>query len=303
MRTHPGSGLSRRRFLAQASRAALGGSLVGLAGMGEAAAAKGPYAPFRMGMQSYSLRGFDRDTMLDDVRDLGLRYLEAFGTHFPLTDDAAALADQKAALKARGLRMTDYGVVPFGVDQEGNRALFVYAKTMGIATLSADPEPESFGQLDDLVEEFDINVAIHNHGPGARYDKIRSIVEAVQGHGLRIGACIDTGHFIRSDEDPVKAIRALGPRVHSLHVKDVTADKQFTEVGKGVLDTVGMLQALLDVGFKGVMHLEYEEHVEAPLPYIEECLVAMRAAIAKVRPAAQPRGRDQWPGWPSRQLG
>ena len=295
----PENGLSRRRFIAQASRAALGGSLLGLAGISEAAEPRDPYTPFRMGMQSYSLRAFGRDEMLDMVRDLGLRYLEAFGTHFPQTEETAAIAEQRVALKARGLRLTDYGVVPFGGDQAANRALFAYAKAMRIGTLSADPAPESCDQLDELVEEFDINIAIHNHGPGSRYDKIQSVLEAVADRNTRMGACIDTGHFIRSDEDPVAAIRALGRRVHSLHVKDVTAEKQFTEVGKGVLDLVGMLQALLDVEFRGVMHLEYEEHAEAPLPYIEECLAAIRKGVARVRPLRKPHPRELWPGWPS----
>ncbi|MFQ6098448.1 MAG: sugar phosphate isomerase/epimerase family protein [Armatimonadota bacterium] len=239
-----------------------------------------PYGPFKMGVQSYSLRNFDRDKMLQAVAGMGLKYLEAFNSHFPVTQDAKTIGDYRKALDARGIELLAFGVVGFGKDAGRNRALFEYAKAMGIETLTANPTPEAMNQLESLTGEFGINIAIHNHGPGARFDKIKDAFDAVSGRSERIGVCIDTGHYIRSDEDPVHAIRVFTTRVHAMHVKDVTSDKKPTELGKGALDLKGMLQALKEIGFRGVMALEYEEHPDDPVPYMNECLAAIRKAVA-----------------------
>ena len=61
--------------------------------------------------------------------------------------------------------------------------------------------PESFAVLDKVLEQYPgIYIAIHNHGPGARYDKIADVANAIKGHHERIGACVDTGHYLRSCE-------------------------------------------------------------------------------------------------------
>ena len=96
---------------------------------------------------------------------------------------------------------------------------------------------------------FRINLGIHNHGPGdALYDTVEKVSRALRGRHPRIGACVDTGHYIRSDEDPVEAVRRFGMRVYGVHLKDVAVgqngEKHFTEIGKGKLDTLALLRAL-----------------------------------------------------------
>ena len=274
------SGMTRRELL----RIGLAGAGVALTAP-DARAARNPYGPFRMGVQSYSLRHFPMPEMLQKVRDLGLKEIEAYNGHFAVTDDPARLAEYRAALKKAGVKLYAFGVEGFGKDRAANRRLFTFAKAMGIKTLSADPAPESFDQLEELVREFNINIAIHNHGPGSRYDAQESVYRAVEGRDRRIGACVDTGHFMRSNADPVEVVRRLGNRVHGVHLKDVRTvegRKEFTEVGKGDLDTVELLRSLKAAKFKGVLALEYEEHPQDPLPYMRECLDATRAAAGKL---------------------
>jgi len=153
--------------------------------------------------------------------------------------------------------------------------------------LTADPTEDSFDSLDKLVAEFDIRIAIHNHGPGARYDKIADVLKAVKGHDPRIGACADLGHYIRSAEDPVKAILLFNDRLFGIHFKDFAEQKAGARgviLGKGHLDVLGVYKALLKVNFpaNGALSLEYEEHENDPLPDVKECIAVAREAQAKV---------------------
>lgn len=268
--------VSRREVLA-GTAAGLGAAL-----LGRAEAKDSPYGPFKMGIQSYSLRAFNVDQALAHTKDLGLHYWESYIAHVPLTTDLAQVATFKAKLEAAGVKMLAHGVHGFGTDKAANRRIFEGASALGVTTLSADPAPESFDHLEELVEEFKINIAIHNHGPGSRYDKISSVVNAVQGRHKRIGACVDTGHFLRSKESPVAAIEALGKRVYGCHLKDVKNATEFTIVGKGDLDVLGVLKALKKLKFKEVMALEYEENPQNPISDLRECLAAVRAAADKL---------------------
>ena len=94
---------------------------------------------------------------------------------------------------------------PFPKDHEANRKIFEFGKRLGIATLSADPHEDAFDSLDKLVAEYDIRIAIHNHGPGAAYDKVSDVLNAMRDTIRRSAHARDLGHCIRSGEDPVRA--------------------------------------------------------------------------------------------------
>ncbi len=271
--------VSRRQVLAGAA-AGLGAALLGRT---PAVQAKdSPYGPFKMGIQSYTLRGYNLDQALAHTKDLGLHYWESFPAHVPLTTDSAQIAVLMAKLKAADVKMLAHGVHAFTANKEANRRIFEAGKALGVTVLSADPTPDSFDNLEELVEEFKINVAIHNHGPESRYNKISSVVNAVKGRHKRIGACVDTGHFLRSNENPVSAVEQLGKRVFGCHLKDVKNTTQFTILGKGDLDILGMLKALKKLNYKEVLALEYEENPQDPIADLRECLAAVRAAADKL---------------------
>lgn len=281
MNEHETPRLTRRELLlasAGLAGAALLGSEHELAG---APLREGRYGSFRMGLQSYSLRTFKTDDALKKTRKLGLKYWEAYPGHIPQMDDKDQCDTLLAQLKEAEIKLIAWGVVGFDKDEAKAEKTFAFAKAMGLETISADPTPEAFPILDKLVEEYKINIAIHNHGPGARYNKIASVYEAVREHHPRIGACVDTGHFLRSGEDPVEAVKLLGKRVFGVHLKDVKGGRTFTEIGQGDLDTPKLLRTLREMKFKGLLSLEYEEHASDPILYIDQCLAATRDAIEK----------------------
>ena len=239
---------------------------------------KSIYSPFKMGIQSYSLRHFSLNDALKKTKELGLKYWESFNAHVP----QAASPSTIARLTRRfGVQIVGYGVVHFGKDEKANRELFEFGKRLGINYFSADPDPDSFDNLDKLVDEYDIAVGIHNHGPGNRYAKIDVIADAIKNHHQKIGCCIDTGHFLRSNEDPVRAVEVFDKRIFGVHLKDVKDAKTFTILGKGDLKLAEMLKQLAKRYYKFCLALEYEENENEPMEDIKACLAAVREALPK----------------------
>ena len=286
-------GWNRRQVLAAGS--ALAGT-IGLGGMTHAEGSveknqDGDSSPFRMGLQSYSLRGLteggrpDRAKALAASKALGIHYWESYVAHVPMNAGPEALEEIKKEIAGAGVSVIGYGVVPFGKDADANRRIFEFAKRLGITYLSADPDPACFDDLDKLVEKFDIAVGIHNHGPGHRYAKIETIAQAIKDHHAKIGCCIDTGHFLLSKIDPVDAVEAFGTRVYGVHLKDVKDANTFTVLGKGDLRTVDLLKALARNKYSYCLAIEYEEKPENPIDDIKACLAEAARAIAEVRKA------------------
>jgi sugar phosphate isomerase/epimerase len=275
------AGFSAAGILAVARKAAAG------AAPGDTPAG-GLYGPFKMGLQSYSLRGIgpggkpDLDAALAATRELGLHYWESYPAHIPTTSDPAAIAAVKKKLDDAGVAVLGYGVVPFKNDRDAGRKVLDFAKLMGIEYVSADPDPNAFDTLDKLVEEYGINLGIHNHGPKHRWEKIDTIAAAIKDHSPRIGCCVDTGHFLRSREDPVRAVEIFGKRVYGVHLKDVKDATQFTLLGGGDLRTVDLLKALDRLNYRSGLNLEYEENPKAPMDDIRACLKATREAVARL---------------------
>lgn len=245
-----------------------------------------PYKGFRMGVQSYSLRAFSVQEAIRDVKELGLHFIEIYPGHFPVTSTAEEKEALKKLLAETNVQFVAYGVCDFNGSEEEARKYFEFAKEMGIEVLSVNPTSEELDFLDKLVKEFDIKVAIHNHGPGARYDKLQDVLSAIEGRDARIGACIDTGHFMRSDEDPVNCAKKLGARVHLIHLKDLKVmpdgKKVFTIQGEGDLDMPAFFAALKEINFTGPLSLEYEEDKDNPMPGMKTSLENIQKALAKL---------------------
>jgi sugar phosphate isomerase/epimerase len=284
--------LSRRRFLTLSAAAAAGATWFDAPQILRAAAladAKDDWGGFPVGVQSYSLRNFKLPEALRHLQGMGVHYVELAGTHLPLTASDAEIAEVLKLAKEADLQVSAHGVNGFTKDHEKNKKIFDFAKRLGVRIITANPQPdaEAFASLDKLVAEYDMKIAIHNHGPGALYDKLDGLVKIIKDHDKRIGACVDCGHFLRSGEDPVKCVRELKDRVYGVHMKDEketnTKASANAILGKGHLDVVGLFKALRQIKFPadGALSLEYEANPANPIDDMKACLEAVKEAIAK----------------------
>lgn len=245
---------------------------------------------YPMAAQSFSFRKFDLEGSVRSLKELGLDLMEFCGAHFPADPDNPELPEIKRFLAHEGVRVPCYGVVGFGGDKAANRKKFEFARAIGADILSADPAPESFDDLDKLCAEFGIKIAIHNHGPGAHYDKIEDTLKAVKDHSPLIGACVDTGHAIRSGDKPHEVIHALGDRVISVHLKDWKHGDRETILGQGDLDMVEVARALMAIAFTGPVIMEYEESPEGPVPDMRQGMKNWFEAVEAADAASEDEG-------------
>jgi sugar phosphate isomerase/epimerase len=271
------------------------------------APAKGPGAPnaeklgWRLGCQAYSFNRFTFFEAVDKTASVGLKYIEAYpgqklspdkpDVTFDHNISEETIAAVKAKLSSAGVTLVNYGVVgpeeKLALDEKAWRKIFDFAKKMGIESICSEPKPGAFSLLDKLTEEYGINIAIHNHPKPSPYWNPDTEVQAWQGHSKRIGACADTGHWMRSGVNPLEALKKLEGRIITFHFKDLdTMGPKAHDVpwGEGKGDVKALLAEIKRQGFKGVFSIEYEYNWENSLPEIAKCVAnfdAMAAELAK----------------------
>jgi inosose dehydratase len=274
---------TRRNFLQTTSLIAAGAACGTLPGSTLAGAPSGP----KLGIQLYSLRGYKRDEALKHASDMGFEQVEFYGGMLATNASDEEIADTKKKVEGLGLSISGHGVNKLTKDAAENRKIFEFAKKLGAPCITADPDLDSFDSLDELVKEFDIRVAIHNHGPRHRYNKAIDVLRVIEGHDERIGACADLGHYIRSGQNAPEVIRLLKGRLYGIHLKDFAEMQDQTKgviLGKGHLNVEEVFTELQLAGFpsNGALSLEYEENEKNPLADIRECVAVAKAAMKAV---------------------
>jgi sugar phosphate isomerase/epimerase len=277
---------SRRNFLqtsALAVATVAGGAVPVLA---QAKQVTGKPNPIRLGLCSYTFRNFTRAQMLGYLKQLNMVDLNVkdIKDHMPM--DAALQQQALADYKAAGIKLHAAGTIYFPKNDEADiRAKFEYAKKAGIGVIVAgDPTPESLKWIERFVKEYDIKIAIHNHGPEDKFfPSPFDVLKAIKDMDPRIGFCIDVGHAVRANANLIEAVHATGDRLYDVHVKDLanyqSRDSQ-VPIGQGILPFRDLFQALIDIKYPGFVDLEYEIHGEDPMPGVIESIAHMRGILA-----------------------
>lgn len=277
---------TRRSFLQKSSLAAALAACGALPRVARAAEGTGP----KLGIQLYSLRGFSRDEALKHASDMGFEQVEFYSGMLPLDASDDVIEATKKQVADLGMSISGHGVNRLTKDAAENRKVFEFAKKLGTPCITADPDFDSFDSLNDLVKEFDIRIAIHNHGPNHRYNKAIDVLRVIEGRDERIGACADLGHYIRSGQNAPEVIRLLKGRLYGIHLKDFAEMQDKTRgviLGKGHLNVEATFRELKEAGFpdNGALSLEYEENEKDPLADIRECYAVAKAAMEAVAKA------------------
>jgi inosose dehydratase len=248
-----------------------------------ARAVRAAAGPYRIGVETYCFHDVDLTATLAHTKSLGLRYLELHDGHLPFAAPAVDVSRAKAALAEAGIAPSGVYIHDGFTESEAvARPIFEDARAVGFSYINGGPRREALPLLNRLAPEYGIQIALHNHGPKARYETIEDITSALAAHP-NISACVDIGHFARSRVDPVKAIRAIGRRAVAAHIKDVDAAGENMIVGKGTIDMPGVFAALAETRFEGLMVLEYEgdfDNMPKRLDGMRQSLAAMDRFIA-----------------------
>ena len=231
----------------------------------------------KIGLASYSLRNFPLDRVLEACKDIGIKHLSLKDVHLARTDPPETTRALRQKIEAAGVTIMGGGTLTWKENNEAEiRKDFEYAKNGGFPLMVCSPAPETLNTVEKLVKEYDIKIAIHNHGPEDKwYPAPKDALDKLAKRDPRMGICMDIGHATRAGADIVQSIALAGPRLLDLHVKDLadpmSRDSQ-VEVGKGVLDIAGVLRALTKNTFAGHVSLEYEIKANDPFVGIKESL-------------------------------
>ncbi|OZI08060.1 endonuclease [Siphonobacter sp. BAB-5385] len=244
-----------------------------------------------LGAQSYSFRLFPFAEALRKIDSCGLKYVEAFPSQqigggvtgtMNFTMDASTRQAVKKMLKDRGITLVAYGVVR-AKDEAEWKALFEFAKEMGIRNINSEPDVKQMPYIGKLAQEYKINVALHNHPKPSHYWHPDSVL-AVIGNNPYLGSCSDIGHWVRSGLNPVACLKQLEGRVLGMHFKDLEekAPKTHDVVwGTGVCDIPAVIAEMKRQKFKGPISAEYEYHWENNAPEIAESVKNFRMIYTK----------------------
>ncbi len=281
--------LTRRHFLQTSilgPTALVAATMPGTLLAGATKADRVPDHGLKLGMASYTLRKFSLDEALAMTKQAGLKYITHKDVHLPLKSTSDQCKEARQKIQAAGLTLMGGGVIYMKNDEKEIRAIFDYAKNAGMPTIVCSPAPDALDAVEKTAKEYDLLIAIHNHGPGdQRYPSALDVLRLIKDRDSHMGICIDVGHTVRLGEDPLEVTQKCAARLYDFHIKDITAPSaagKATESGKGVIDLVGVLQILVEMKFPYHVALEYESYSDNPMQGVLESVSYMRGVLAAI---------------------
>ncbi len=294
------SQVDRRRFLEVSGSLAVGLGFAGpLFARADTQLAHGaPHAEklgWHLGCQAYSFNRFTFFEAVEKNESLGLKYIEAYpGQKMSAEKPKVKIGPEmskanrqevKKRLADAGTKLVNFGVCRLSKDEAVSRKTFDFAAEMGIETLVSEPAFDAFDTLEKLTDEYAINIAIHNHPKPSKYWNPDTVLKVCKGRSKRIGACADTGHWVRSGLNPIEQIKKLEGRIISFHFKDLNQfarNAHDVPWGTGVNDVKATLTEIHRQGVKAVFSIEYEYHWTNSLPEIAKCVVYFDKVAAEL---------------------
>ena len=284
---------TRRTFLGTAGAAGIAAALP------QAASAKIEPAPWgiKLGIATYTFRNFDRAHTIEFIKAVKTPWVSVKQEgvkgkfHWDMKLPAAEQEQIHKEFEAAGLKVTSAGNTDLkALTADGLRPAFEWAKAAGVPMLVAAPVRDNIGVIEGLIKQYDIKVAIHNHGPEDKnFPTPESVLEAVKGRDPRLGLCMDVGHSARAGADVVKSIAEAGSRLLDMHVKDLAFFKQEAgmkpgdmqvDVGDGIMPFPQIFKQLKKMNYQGCVNLEYEINGNDPINGVQRSFSYMRGVLA-----------------------
>ncbi|MFN7545489.1 MAG: sugar phosphate isomerase/epimerase family protein [Acidobacteriota bacterium] len=244
-----------------------------------------PSHPIKLGVASYSLREFSRNLAIKSTKQLGVQFINIKEFHLPYIAKPDDIDRGRKQFENAGLTILGGGTVTFHKEDDNDiRAYFEYAKRAGMPLIVAAPTHKTLPMLEKFVKEYDIKIAVHNHGPEDKYfPSSRDALAMMKNMDPRIGVCCDIGHESRAGKDILETLQLAGPRLLDMHVKDLKnplgKDSQ-CDVGDGILPIVAIFKYLKKIHYSGGVMLEYEINGDNPLTGMAKSFSYMRGVLA-----------------------
>jgi sugar phosphate isomerase/epimerase len=248
-----------------------------------------PWRGLKIGVATYTLRELPIEEAIKGVLRVGLKYvsIKNVKNHIDLSHTPEERKQRAQMFKDAGIIPLSVGNVGMRNDEADIRRAFEYARDIGVPTMVCAPPKDAVPLLDKFVKEFDIKLAIHNHGPeDKQFPSPYDVMNAVEKYDKRIGLCIDVGHTARAGVDPAESIIKCRERLYDVHMKDISAMGNRNtpiESGRGILNTKSILAALVQIKFQGLVGFEYEKDAKDPVPGLAESVGYVKGLLAGLK--------------------
>jgi sugar phosphate isomerase/epimerase len=246
-----------------------------------------PWCGLKVGVATYTLRELPIEEAIKGVHRVGLKYvsIKNVKNHIDLSHSSEERKQRAKMFRDAGLVPLSVGNVSMRTGEADIRKAFEYARDIDVPTIVCAPSLEAIPFLDKMVKEFNIRLAIHNHGPEDKgfFPSPYDVMRAVEKFDERIGLCIDVGHTARAGVDPAESILKCQERLYDLHMKDISAlgnKNTPIEGGRGILDSKSILAALLKIKYRGLVGFEYEKDGKDPVPGLAESVGYIKGLLA-----------------------
>jgi inosose dehydratase len=250
-----------------------------------------PWLGLKIGVATYTVRELPIEEAIKVVQRVGLKYvsIKNVKNHIDLSHTTEERKQRAQVFRDAGLVPLSVGNVGMKNDEADIRRAFEYARDIGVPTMVCAPPKDAVPLLDKFVKEFDIKLAIHNHGPeDKQFPSPYDVMKAVENYDKRIGLCIDVGHTARAGVDPAESILKCRERLYDVHLKDISAlgnRNTPIESGRGILNSKSILAALVKIKFQGLVGFEYEKDSKDPAPGLAESVGYIKGVLAGLKAA------------------
>lgn len=229
----------------------------------------------KLGLQSWTCRNMTFEQTVAFAEKHGIKYLQLIPNHLNPDDPIDLNLHKKALVEAKGMTIYTFGVTKTSMDKEANRKIFEFARRMGIKLIVVEPKNlDEWDGLEELVKEYDIRLAIHNHDIQTTYGNPATVKAILAKRDKRIGVCLDVGWITAAGFDAAKVFKEYNGRVYDLHLKDKHIEKGAdgkkivvdTEIGKGDANYPGLFAEIKKSGWSGVAAIETDSKAFAENP-------------------------------------
>ena len=242
----------------------------------------------KLGLATYSLSKMPVADVIATCKQLEITAVSLYKTHCPWADGTP---DQCKAVVQQftdaGIAVTSTGMIELPNDEATVRKSLDNVRAAGLKTFCGwVKDTDSLPLVDKLVKEYDLKVAIHNHGPTEKLATGMDVWKAVQPFDKRVGLCLDVGHGFRAGENPAETVRECHKRIYEVHLRDTAVtgggmkDPQPVVIGHGLVDFRSLMVALIEVKYPYQAEFEYEKKEDDRVPGLAESAGYIRGLLA-----------------------
>jgi sugar phosphate isomerase/epimerase len=205
----------------------------------------------------------------DEIAAAGYLAVEVWVAHVSPTkmDEARAKAFRKI--------LDDRNLKPIGLAGVLNDDTARVCQWMNIPAANGGYWGSDLATVQRITRDTPLRFNYENH-PEKSVDEMKT---KIGGGSDKIGIALDTGWLGTQKLDAPATVRALGPLLRHIHLKDVaTAGQHDTcPLGEGVVNIPGVIAALKEIGYAGALSWEDEPEDRNPM----QIASAMRQYIEK----------------------